>query len=227
MEVILVKSEANDTAAAALGLKATFWSHIHPMVGLSLSGAQNLKLLFHSQRSKSNQIFNTSTLCQSSRIRSSMPAWLMRTISSEPRGVAGLRESNLVSYKRHGNLAMRSDPVSSTVCSQWSLSARQASEATEPAVAPTCLPGPLGGRRGYLGRGRATAGTAFSPWGAASCGQAGFGLSGLGIWIFGVLGAEQWPRKELPLAGTAQMWQAPHEGLKHSNRTRTSRDSKE
>lgn len=37
--------EANYQGTAALGAKATFWSHIHPMVVVSISGAQNLKLL--------------------------------------------------------------------------------------------------------------------------------------------------------------------------------------
>lgn len=40
-----VKSEANYKGSAALGVKAMFWSHIHFMIVVSLSGAQNLKLL--------------------------------------------------------------------------------------------------------------------------------------------------------------------------------------
>lgn len=34
--------EANYQGTAALGAKAKFWSHIHPRVVVSISGAQNL-----------------------------------------------------------------------------------------------------------------------------------------------------------------------------------------
>lgn len=84
--------EANYEGTAALGVKATLWSHIHSMVVVSVSGAQNLTLLSINKGARSMKSKILLPSAKSPEL-SRMPAGSMRESNSEPREVSGMRLS--------------------------------------------------------------------------------------------------------------------------------------
>lgn len=103
--LFLVKSEANCKGTTAPGGQS------HILVTRSFHGggqylrSSEFQTPFNRQRGKVNKILNTFTICQISRILSTMPArfWEKAVQSPESCQVLG----NLVLCKRHGNLATK------------------------------------------------------------------------------------------------------------------------
>lgn len=212
------------------------WCQSHILVTHSFHGcgqalrSSKCQTPFNEQRSELNQILNTSTICHITRGLSRMPACWMTESSSEPREASGVRESNLVLYKRHGHLATSTYSISSTVIAkglcQWDRKTKL--------LNLLCLPPAFQGLwESVQGCGWATgiADTASSP--QKTCSRyVSFlwtrGLLPLCAWggnLWGPWGLNNW--QGAALAGTAYAWQAPHRVTKHSNRTRNGISSKE